>query len=239
LTRYGSKIDYPPCLAIGVSQSGAAPDVSEVIGEMRRNGHPTLAVTNTLDSRLGREAEATILLEAGEERSVAATKTYTASLLALYQVVHAAGGELPAPVLPDERACEFCKEHAEKALGAVLRSDRWFALARGFSFASAQETALKMMECAMLPFKAYSSSDFQHGPRALATHGTMALVFGEPIEGLEESGCLVENAPKSGTEPYVPISEIMFAQWLALLAARARGLDPDRPQNLSKVTKTL
>lgn len=239
LTRFGSRIKYPPCLAIGISQSGAAPDVSEVIGELRRGGHATVALTNTEDSRLSHEAECTILLGAGEEKSVAATKTYTATLLALYQMVRSLTGELPEASLPDDNTCQFCLETAEKSLGAVLRSDRWFALARGFSFASAQETALKMMECALLPFKAFSSADFQHGPRALASHGTMAVVYGEAVEGLAGSGCLVEQAPKSAPGPSAPISEILYGQWLALLAARARGLDPDKPHNLSKVTKTL
>ena len=238
LTRYGSKIRYPKCLAIGISQSGAAPDVSEVIAELRQEGHTTVGVTNTVGSRLTSVAEFSILLNSGEEKSVAATKTYTASLLALYQLVRAAGAELPEPVLPDDSVVEFCQTAAERSLGAVLRSDRWFALARGYSFSSAQETALKMMECALLPFKAYSSADFQHGPRALASHGTVAVVYGDKVDGLEGSGCLVEQAPRSTVDVSAPISEIIYGQWLALLAARARGLDPDKPHNLSKVTET-
>ncbi|RYG64389.1 SIS domain-containing protein, partial [bacterium] len=80
ITRYGAKPRYPRTLAIGISQSGAAPDVSEVLATMRELGHATLAITNTANSRLGASADATLLLEVGEETAVAATKTFSASL---------------------------------------------------------------------------------------------------------------------------------------------------------------
>ncbi len=239
LTRYGRTVRYPPCLAIGVSQSGAAPDVSETLSALRRQGHRTLAITNRPDSPVGEAAETVIDLGVGPEHSVAATKTYTASLLALYETVRALGGELPDPSLPDEAWVARCREAAERGVGAVVRSERWFALARGFGFATAQETALKLMECALLPCKGYSTADFQHGPRALAGHGTVAVVYGEPPAGLEAQGCLVERAPETPDTPDAPIRQIVYGQWLALLAARARGLDPDRPPHIEKVTRTL
>ena len=97
ITQYGADVQYPPCLAIGISQSGAAPDVAEVLEHLRDQGHATLAITNTRGSRLTQVAEHSLLLGAGEERSVAATKTYTASLLALYELVRALGGDLQSP----------------------------------------------------------------------------------------------------------------------------------------------
>jgi len=239
LTRFHSIVKYPPCLAVGISQSGAAPDVSEVLSSMRSQGHLTLAITNTPGSRVARSADFELALNVGEERSIAATKTYTASLLAVYQLVRALGGELSDPTLPTEEWMAKCRSSAESSLGAVLRSNRWFALARGFSFCSAQETSLKLMECALLPCKSYSTADFQHGPRALASHGAAAIVFGEEPEGLAATGCLVERAPDAGSDPSAPIREIIFGQWLALLAARARGIDPDHAINLQKITTTL
>lgn len=239
LTKFGSVVKYPPCLAIGISQSGAAPDVSEVLASMRANGHATLGITNTPGSRVAETAEFSLDLRAGEERSIAATKTYTSSLLALYQMVRALGADLPEPQLPDQSWLERCKAAAEASLGAVLRSNRWFALGRGYSFSTANETALKLMECALLPCKSYSTADFQHGPRALASHGAVALTFGDEPSGLGDTGCLVEKAPLLTTGPDSPISEVLFGQWIALLAARARGLDPDHALNLQKVTKTL
>ena len=102
ITRYKSNIKYRRCLAIGISQSGAAPDVAEVLSYMRDQGHVTLGITNTADSRLTTVATHTLLLNSGKEESVAATKTYTSTLLALYQLVRAMGGDLPEPTLPDD-----------------------------------------------------------------------------------------------------------------------------------------
>ncbi len=241
LTRFKSTVRYPKCLAIGISQSGAAPDVSEVIADMRRAGHTTLAVTNTPGSRLEKEAEFCLHLGCGEEKAVAATKTYTASLLAMLQLVRALGGDVPDPIgkTPTDEWLETTYEAAQKALGPVLRSATLFALARGYGFCTAQETALKMMECSLLACKSYSTADFQHGPRALATYGSAAIVYGEDPGELAENGCIVIPAPTGPEGPISPIWEIFFGQWLALSAARPRGLNPDEPRGLSKVTKTL
>lgn len=241
LTKYGRQIRYPHCLAIGISQSGAAPDVSEVLADMRSQGHTTLAITNTAGSRLTREAEFSILLEAGLEQSIAATKTYTASLLALAQVVRAAGGDLPDPTssLPSDAWLEECRAAAEAASGDVVRCSPVFSLGRGYSYCTAVETALKLMECALISAKSYSTADFEHGPKALANHGTACVVYGDVPAGLAGTGASVVQAPAFEDSPYAPLGNIFFGQWLALLTARARGLDPDRAQNLSKVTETL
>lgn len=242
LTRYGTRVQYRNALAIGISQSGSAPDVSEILGMMREEGHATLAITNTPNSRLTIEAERTMLLDVGAERSVAATKTYTASLLALYQLVRALGGDLPdpCPSLPDEIWLNSTEEIAKAMSGPLLRSHPTFALARGYSFCTALESALKLMECALVPCKAYSTADFEHGPKALAGHGSAAIVYGEPAHGLAEQGCRILQAPNAVTfEQLRPIWEVIFGQWLALYAARAHGLNPDRPEHIQKVTETL
>ncbi len=242
LTRYGVKVRYNRALAIGISQSGSAPDVSEILGMMRGEGHTTLAITNTPGSRLTAEAEHSLLLEAGVEKSVAATKTYTASLLALYQIVRAMGADLPDPgaSLPDFSWLDRTEAEAKSYAGPLLRSNPTFALARGYSFCTALESALKLMECALVPCKAYSTADFEHGPKALAGHGSAAIVYGEPAAGLADQGCRILPAPLANVpEPLRPISEIIFGQWLALYAARAHGLNPDRPEHIQKVTETL
>jgi glucosamine--fructose-6-phosphate aminotransferase (isomerizing) len=241
LTRYGAKVRYPKCLAIGISQSGAAPDVSEVLASMKADGHRTLAVTNTPFSRLTTAADCSLLLDAGVERSVAATKTYTASLLAMYQLVRALGADIPdvAASLPGDDWVEKTRNAAEVSLGVILRSHNLFSLARGYGFCTAQESALKLMECALLACKSYSLADFEHGPRALAGHGSAAIVYGEKSDFLSGQGSLAVDAPASVDGPAAPIWDIFFGQWLALLAARARGLNPDHPQHLHKVTETL
>ena len=242
LTRFGSQIRYPKALAIGISQSGAAPDVSEVLEYMREQGHTTLAITNTAGSRLTQTAEHSILLEAGVEKSVAATMTYSASLLALYEVVRVLTDRLPSPTdhLPNDAWVESAREAAFEGSGIVVRSQPLFALARTFSFATAHEAALKLMECALLPCKAFSSADFEHGPKALAGHGSAAISFEGDRPELAAQGCKILVAPTAPAPDYLrPIWDIVFGQWLALSAARARGLNPDRPQHLSKVTETL
>lgn len=240
-TRYHAKVRYPKCLAIGISQSGAAPDVAEVLDELRRQGHATLAITNTPDSKLTQVAEHSLLLEAGPELSVAATKTYTASLLALFQLVRALGAKLEAPMasLPTQAWEDECRTVAADSSELLLRADNVFALARGYDFATAQETALKLMECALLPCKSYSLADFQHGPRAIAGPRAAAIVYGA-VDGLDLPTISPPDAPLAPSmQPLTPLWNAIFGQHVALALARARALDPDHPPHLSKVTSTL
>jgi len=244
LTRYNSTIHYPPCLAIGISQSGAAPDVAEVLASLSAQGHSTLAITNTAGSRITQEASATLLLEAGLEKSVAATKTYSASILALYELVRVLGGDIPSPVdtLPNVVWMETAREAALAAQGPVLRNSPVFSLARGFGYSTAQETALKLMECALIPCKAFSSADFQHGPKALAGHGSCAISFEGPQPDLAAQGCeILPSPPLPDSVPatLAPLWDVIFGQWLALCCARALGLNPDDPRHIRKVTETL
>ncbi len=240
LTRFGSRVRYRNCLGVGVSQSGAAPDIAEVLGALRADGHTTVGITNTAGSRLAEGVDLPVLLGAGEERALAATKTYTASLLAMVTLVRALGADIPDAPLPDEAWVARCEEEARVASGAVLRSNPVFALGRGYGFATAHETALKLMECALIPCKAYSTADFEHGPKALAGHGSAALSYEGGRPGLAEQGCEIVVAPEPEGVPIElrPIWDAVFGQWVALHAARARGLDPDAARHLSKVTKT-
>ena len=240
LTRFGSRVRYRNCLGVGISQSGAAPDIAEVLEALRADGHLTVGITNTAGSRLASCVDVPLLLAAGEERALAATKTYTASLLAVLGLVGALGAALPPPALPGDEWVARCEEEARAASGAVLRNAPVFALGRGYGFASAHETALKLMECALIPCKAYSTADFEHGPKALAGHGSAAVSFEGDRPGLAEQGCEIVVAPSQDLVPneYRPIWDAIFGQWIALHAARARGLDPDAARHLSKVTKT-
>lgn len=240
LTRYHRSVKYTNCLAIGISQSGAAPDVAEVICEAREAGHTTLAITNTEHSRLTQEAQFTLLLDAGKENSVAATKTYSTSLLALYMATQALGAELPELCLPGEDWVEKTLAAAAVTGGIVVRSQPSFALARGFNFGTAHETALKLMECALIPCKAYSTADFEHGPKALAGHGSAIVSYDGTLPHLASQGAEIISAPAPEVaEPLQPMWNAFFGQWIALTCARARALDPDKPQHLRKVTETM
>jgi glucosamine--fructose-6-phosphate aminotransferase (isomerizing) len=240
LTRYQSQLRYPKCLAIGISQSGSAPDVSEVLSYMRAQGHETLAITNTPGSRITQTAGHALDLGAGPERSVAATKTYTASLLALYQVVRALGADLPSPKLPDTTWLDAVCRQAHDDAPRVVGGEPVFALGRGYGFSTANETALKLMECALIPCRAYSTADFEHGPKALADAGSVLVSFGEVTQSLASQGGTVISAPVAdASEDCAPIWQILYGQWLALCCARLKGEDPDQPQFIQKVTKTL
>jgi len=241
LTRYGVHVRYSRTLAIGISQSGAAPDVAEVLSDMRAAGHTTLAITNTANSPLTQAAEFSVALELGKERAVAATKTYSASLLALYGVVRALGAELGEPVFPDAAWCEECSVRAEDAAATVRDAEIVFTLARGLRFCSADEASLKLMECALVPSLSYSLADFEHGPRALASKRAAAVVFGgTPASWRSLQVGIIEAPERPGVpEPALPIWDAVYAQWLALHTARLKGLDPDAPVRLKKVTKTL
>ena len=240
LTRFGTRVRYSNCLAIGISQSGAAPDVAEVLAALRAEGHATLAITNTSGSRLTKEAEHSVLLEAGTEQSVAATKTYTASALALYEVVRALGADLPVPQAPDDAWIEHARSEAEKSSGLVVRSSPLFSLGRGYGFSTAHESALKLMECALIPCKAYSTADFEHGPKALAGYQSAAISYDGAKPELAAQGCSIIVAPEApAADTIKPVWDVIYGQWMALHAARARGLNPDVPQHIQKVTQTL
>lgn len=257
-TAYGRQVNCQNCLVIGISQSGAAPDVAEVLSQTRAQGAVTLALTNVEGSRVSRSAEHTLFLDAGGECSVAATKTYTASLLALYQVVRALGNSgLPDPraSMPNHAWSAECRQRAESLAGSIVEHDRWFVVSRGLGFATANETALKMMECALLPFKSFSFADFQHGPMALAGEGSFILEFAPTgpdeeseralelgpyvLQKLLDHGATIARAPESHRSCMAPIWDAFFSQWLALQTARLRGLDPDSPPAIQKVTRTL
>lgn len=241
LTRFGKSIHYPKCLAIGISQSGAAPDVSEILGSLKLAGHETIGITNTAGSRITTETAHSLLLEAGPERSVAATKTYSASLLALLQIVRALGADLPPLVLPDEAWLPLTEQASFSDARPVSQASPMFALGRGFSFGTAQEAALKLMECALISCKAFSSADFEHGPKALAGPGSAAISFEGPMPGLTEQGCEILRAPiPPGVDDVNrPLWDAIYAQWLALHCARLRQLNPDHPQHIQKITETL
>ncbi|SBT50781.1 SIS domain-containing protein [Micromonospora narathiwatensis] len=176
VTVFGARPDLSDALVVGVSQSGGSPDLAEVLRVARASGALTLAVTNNPDSPLVGTAELSVDIAAGHERAVAATKTYTAELLALLMLVEgvrAGDGVLPA----DERAAlARLPELAERTLSddtpAQLAPRYRFAAqlvttGRGYAYPTAREAALKLMETSYLPALAFSGADLLHGPLAM------------------------------------------------------------------------
>ncbi|MBE2237712.1 MAG: SIS domain-containing protein [Caldilineaceae bacterium] len=179
---YQSPPRFGKALVIGISQSGKSPDIVSVLAEARRQGAMTAAITNFPDSDLGRQAEHVITLHAGEEHSIAATKTYTASLAAI--------AALSIELKDDEQMRHALRAVPEKVdellalspqIGVLAERYRYMrdcvVLGRGFSYATAFEFALKMKELTYTIAESYSSADFMHGPLALIEHGFPAFVI--------------------------------------------------------------
>ncbi|WP_341721399.1 SIS domain-containing protein [Micromonospora sp. FIMYZ51] len=176
ITLFGARPDFSDALVVGVSQSGGSPDLTEVLRVARDAGALTLAVTNAPDSPLAQVAEFSVDIAAGHERAVAATKTYTAELLALLMLVEgirAGDGALPAE---ERRALSALPELAARTLAdptpAQLAPRYRFAAqlvttGRGYAYPTAREAALKLMETSYLPALAFSGADLLHGPLAM------------------------------------------------------------------------
>lgn len=239
LTRFGRIVNYPPSLFVAISQSGKSPDVVAVMEDARRAGHQTLAISNSPDSPLAECCDQVLLLEAGTERSVAATKTYSASILAALALAQAMGAVLPEYELPGAKWMQHCRTLAEANAERVVRAKAVFALGRGYSFGTAHELALKLIECARIACFPFSTADFEHGPRALASPESAAVVFEGAPAILQQANCDVIEAPNGSEGPIAALEDAFFLQHLALACARLNGLDPDHARNLKKVTETL
>jgi glucosamine--fructose-6-phosphate aminotransferase (isomerizing) len=168
-------------LVIGISQSGQSPDIVAVLEEGQRQGVPTLAVTNDPDSPMAARANYLIRLHAGEERAVAATKTYTAELvaLALLSCAWGDGFERLAALRRAPLVVERILEHGELVARGVERyryMDTCAVLGRGYNYATAFEIALKLEELNYLIAESYSSADYMHGPIAVVGSGFPAMV---------------------------------------------------------------
>jgi glucosamine--fructose-6-phosphate aminotransferase (isomerizing) len=167
-------------LVVAVSQSGQSPDIVDVVAEGRRQGAPTLVISNDPRSPLARAAEAVIDISAGKEEAVAATKTYTAQLLAIAMLSAALAGDeerwrelerIPALVEEALAASRSVAERAER----YRFMDRCVVLGRGYNYATACEWALKLKELAYVIAEPYSWADFQHGPVAMLDRGFPVL----------------------------------------------------------------
>ncbi len=255
-------------LVVGISQSGQSPDIVAVLAEARRQGALTLALTNDPTSPLADQADHIIPLHAGAERSVAATKTYTAQLYAL-AMLSAAWAEDAARQQELGRFPEAMTQVTE-ARGPIQAAERYrymeacVVIGRGFNYATAFELALKLKELTYILAEPYSPADFLHGPVALVEHGFPViaiapdgLVFPEMLRFLKqlrereaelvviserEEVLRLAHTPlplPSGVPEWLsPIAAIVPGQVFAVGLTLAKGYDPDHPRGLRKVTLT-
>lgn len=266
--------DAPPRLAgalvVGISQSGQSPDIVAVLEDGRRQGRPTLAITNDGSSPLAIAADHVIELHVGPERSIAATKTYTAELavIAALAAVWNADSQRMEELRQLPKALEATLGNATSIAQRAERyryMDRCVVVGRGYNFATSFELALKLKELTYVLAVPYSSADFRHGPIATIDEDAPAILvmpaghtFDDMLElahDLRRRGAellVISDVPQAlelATTPLPlamsvpewlsPIAAVVPGQMLALHLALAKGLDPDVPRGLQKVTRTL
>jgi glucosamine--fructose-6-phosphate aminotransferase (isomerizing) len=273
LSVYGVEPRFDRSLVIGISQSGASPDIVGVIAAARRQGAPTIALTNDVGSDLATAAEHHLDLRAGPELAVAATKTYVGELLAVAMLAAVLEMRLGADA---DRVAELAAVPA--ALEAVLASepealevakrlagrDRLIVVGRGYEYATAREFALKLKELARVSADPYSAADFLHGPLALVEPGYPVITIAPSgptapdldallarLGGLDVERIVVSDRsealaaaelgirlPTGIAEWLMPLVAIVPGQLLALHLAHVRGIDPEEPRWIHKVTLT-
>jgi len=254
---------------VGISQSGRSPDIVSVLAEAKRQGCRTLAITNAIQSPLADTADFVLDIQAGEEYSVAATKTYSCELMAIAMISAAMTREdarwqelftIPKTVhlaLAEEDEIAEGVQHHRAMSGCVV-------LGRGFNYSTAHEWALKLKEVAQVEAQAYSSADFLHGPIAMVDGNSPVLavvpagpVYNSMIEVLET---LRKRSPKlivlsdqsdarsftqtplrfpAGPEWLSPLISIIPSQLFSYHLALAKGIDPASPRGIHKITETI
>lgn len=266
-TIYGQRLALSRALVIAISQSGQSPDLIEVTRQARRDGALTLAMVNQENSPLAQTAEVVLPLLAGPEEAVAATKSYLATLASLAQLVAAWAEDQPlkeALAMLPEALYQSAHADWQAGLEPLVEAENGLVVGRGYAFAVANELALKLKETSAFHAEAMSGAELLHGPVALVEPDFPLLVLvpkDKPLPGMVR---LLENLRSKGGHLLVASSEalalelahtplplpsklhpvldsILLAQAFYPFAAQlsvARGLNPDAPRNLSKVTRT-
>jgi glucosamine--fructose-6-phosphate aminotransferase (isomerizing) len=261
---YNARPAMGSALFLAISQSGRSPDLLALAESARKDGALTVALVNDEASPLAELCEVVLPLHAGAEKSVAATKSYIASLAAILQLTAQWSGDtaIAAAVkqLPGALSAALTKDWRSAA--EPLRQLRnLYVVGRGPGYATAQEAALKLKETCGLHAEAISAAEIMHGPLALAAPDFPVLLLSQKDEALAGLAELADSLVKRGVtviaagpaagagmsvlptlstlHPFVaPITMIQSFYPLAEALARKRGFDPDRPQSLSKVTET-
>lgn len=222
-TRYRKPPDVRDALVIAISQSGESYDVVEVVEAARRAGALTVALTNTRGSPLARAADEVLFCHAGAERSVAATKTYTAQvlLLALLSAAMEGGGRRRAELdrVPDLVAATLAVEPEARRVAERLRYlEQCAVVGRGFCYGTAFEVALKLAELTYVVAQPYSSADFRHGPIAVVNPGFCVLLLAPSGKVLPDVRLLLDQLRQRQAEV------IAISDAASVLRQATRGL---------------
>lgn len=267
-TLYGASLNLQNALVIGISQSGRSDDIVAVIKAAKTQGALTLSITNDATSPMATLSDHHLDVEAGEEKSVAATKSYTVQLAALAALVAEIKGDdaLWQALTQLPQWVEQTLDNSQAVVTWIERyryMERFASIGRGVNYATAQEISLKIKELCYISGEEYSEADFRHGPIALVergfpiilimpggkTYANMRDLLGLLREKGAECICISNNAEVQPlAEKYIAIPEM--PEWLSPIAAvipgqhfarhlaSARGYAVDTPRGLSKVTRT-
>lgn len=271
ITTYKCKLRMNCAFVIGISQSGEAKDVIEVLKEANRNGVPTVGITNFKDSPLAKASKYLLLCDAGLEKSVAATKTFTTqmALLGMLAAKYAKNVEAQTllasvPKFAAETIASV-KDQVAKAAERYRFINECVVLARGLNYAVALESALKIEETTYARAKAFAASDFHHGPMAILQKDIPVIAYapsGPALNDMRETVSIVKEAkadlfvvsdnedlcragdcfvktPNAGSDIISPFINSIVAQMFACKLANIKGLNPDMPRMLHKVTITV
>jgi glucosamine--fructose-6-phosphate aminotransferase (isomerizing) len=268
-TLYRTKMNLRDALVVGISQSGESSDINLVLENAARSRATTLAITNEAGSALTRIVDETFLIHAGRERSVAATKTYTGQLMIFHLLASALSEKrrlAEVERLPELAARSLgMRPQVEEMVERYAFMDHCVVVGRGLNYANAYEFAIKLMETCYVVAERFSTADFLHGPIAMVERDFPAFLFAPPGRTLAGTKELLGRLTKLGAETVVissengllkaatrglripdrisemlsPIPYIIPAQLFAALLAEAKGLSPDRPRSLAKVTRTV
>ena len=263
VTLHAAQMRRASLACVAFSQSGQSPDLVAPTRYLRDGGACTVSVVNDAESPLAQAAQWLLPLHAGAERSVAATKSYIAQLVAGARLVAHWQGDaaLQGAIsrLPDTLALA-AQQDWSAALPVLTQADRLYVVGRGTGLAVAMEAALKLKEVCGLQAEAFSGAELRHGPMALVGAGYPLLVLAPrgPAQAgllaladeLRRHGARVLLAAPVGTphselplvnttdEDLDPISVVQSFYPMVEALARARGADPDKPRHLTKVTRT-
>jgi glucosamine--fructose-6-phosphate aminotransferase (isomerizing) len=267
-TLYGHPPRYQDTVVIGVSQSGKSVDVAQVVSDAAAQGSLTITITNDPDSLMAKVAAHHIPLGAGEERSLAASKTYTGQLATMALLTAYLSGvdsmradlvKLPGMVSEVLQLAPMIKTRAER----FRFMTRCVTLGRGYNYATAFEIALKLKELSYVTAEPYSSADFRHGPKAMVEQNFPVIVVAPGGATYPDMHTLIEELTEQGADLTIisteqealahahlplqlpgvpewlsPIVAVIPGQLLAMATATAKGHELDTPRGLTKVTVT-
>lgn len=268
-TLYKSKMNLKRALVVGVSQSGEGSDINQVLSDAKTFGAFTLGITNNSKSLITKTADETLLIQTGKEKSVAATKTYTGQMLHFYLLANALLPKTKRidlekiPYFVNEAL--GLEDKVKSIAERYTFMENCVVVGRGLNYGNSFELALKLMETCYVVAERFSSADFFHGPLAIVERRFPVLMFApkgvtkksnidllKRLKDLNADSFSITNdpqiaklssrkieMPKELDELLSPIPFVVPAQMFAALLSEAKGLDPDAPRSLSKITKTV